>query len=219
MQQLDLPQAPRICGRVVEISQERSLGGLKLHSSVSKAVFEFGPGQACNPNDLIPAGLAGGNGNGRTRYPQKLGEEFDAGFVGPAFDGRRGQRELKCIAKFAGDRVFLGAGMDSDLKRDAFGCFSNQGHESTTESQRHGEKRCPRLDRIERRSGFLCVSVSPWWIHRLSPKIAVPTRTQVEPSSIATSKSCDMPMERTSMRIAGSLRAAMAHRSSASLRK
>ena len=33
----------------------------------------------------------------------------------------------------------------------------------------------------------------------LSPKIAVPMRTQVEPSSIATSKSCDMPMESTFM--------------------
>jgi hypothetical protein len=33
----------------------------------------------------------------------------------------------------------------------------------------------------------------------LDPKIAVPTRTQVDPSSIATSKSCDMPMESTSM--------------------
>src|SRR5215467_5957857 len=33
----------------------------------------------------------------------------------------------------------------------------------------------------------------------LSPKMAVPTRTQVEPSSIATSKSCDMPMESTSI--------------------
>jgi len=29
-----------------------------------------------------------------------------------------------------------------------------------------------------------------------SPKIAVPTRTSVAPSSMATSKSCDMPMER-----------------------
>jgi hypothetical protein len=33
----------------------------------------------------------------------------------------------------------------------------------------------------------------------LAPKIAVPTRTQVEPSSMATSKSCDMPMESTSI--------------------
>ena len=30
------------------------------------------------------------------------------------------------------------------------------------------------------------------------PKMAVPMRTQVEPSSMATSKSCDMPMESTS---------------------
>ena len=36
-----------------------------------------------------------------------------------------------------------------------------------------------------------------------SPKIAVPMRTQVEPSSIATSKSCDMPMERTSIVTSG----------------
>ena len=42
------------------------------------------------------------------------------------------------------------------------------------------------------------------------PKIAVPTRTQVEPSSIATSKSCDMPMESCSMAMAGSLPAANA---------
>ena len=52
-----------------------------------------------------------------------------------------------------------------------------------------------------------------------SPKMAEPTRTQVEPSSIAISKSCDMPMESTFMLIAGSLRAAMVSRSSRSLRK
>ena len=53
----------------------------------------------------------------------------------------------------------------------------------------------------------------------LPPKIAVPTRKQVDPSSIAISKSCDIPMESTSMPIAGSLRAAVASRSSRSLRK
>ena len=37
----------------------------------------------------------------------------------------------------------------------------------------------------------------------LMPKIAVPTRMQVEPSSIAISKSCDMPIESTSMRTPG----------------
>jgi hypothetical protein len=43
----------------------------------------------------------------------------------------------------------------------------------------------------------------------LAPKIAVPTRTQVDPSSMATSKSCDMPMERTFISMRGSLRAAI----------
>jgi hypothetical protein len=42
-----------------------------------------------------------------------------------------------------------------------------------------------------------------------SPKMAVPIRTQVDPSSIATSKSCDMPMESVSMEIAGNFLAAI----------
>ena len=42
----------------------------------------------------------------------------------------------------------------------------------------------------------------------LSPKIAVPTRTQVEPSSIATSKSCDIPIESLRMSTEGSPSAA-----------
>src|ERR1019366_6399260 len=50
-------------------------------------------------------------------------------------------------------------------------------------------------------------------IYPLSPKIAVPTRTHVAPSSMATSKSCDMPMERTALPIVGSSRAAMLSRS------
>src|SRR5262249_12301062 len=53
----------------------------------------------------------------------------------------------------------------------------------------------------------------------LSPKMAVPTRTQVEPSSMATSKSCDMPMESTAMATPGSLRWAIWSRKSRSRRK
>src|SRR5262249_5555174 len=53
----------------------------------------------------------------------------------------------------------------------------------------------------------------------LAPKIAVPTRTQVEPSSMAISKSCDMPMESASIRIPGRLRAAMVSRRSRNARK
>lgn len=46
-----------------------------------------------------------------------------------------------------------------------------------------------------------------------SPKIAVPTRTHVEPSSIAISKSCDMPIDSSSMLIPEILRDAMLSRS------
>jgi hypothetical protein len=37
-------------------------------------------------NHFCAAGLAGSNGNGRSRYLQKFREEFDAGFIGSAFD-------------------------------------------------------------------------------------------------------------------------------------
>src|SRR5581483_11472288 len=52
-----------------------------------------------------------------------------------------------------------------------------------------------------------------------SPKMAVPTRTQVEPSSMATSKSCDIPIESKPIEISGRRRAAMVSRSSRSRRK
>ena len=48
----------------------------------------------------------------------------------------------------------------------------------------------------------------------LSPKMDVPTRTHVEPSPMAISKSCDMPIESTSMLIAGRFREAIVSRSS-----
>lgn len=43
----------------------------------------------------------------------------------------------------------------------------------------------------------------------LVPNRAVPMRMQVAPSSIAISKSCDIPMESTSMWMAGNFRAAI----------
>ena len=52
-----------------------------------------------------------------------------------------------------------------------------------------------------------------------SPKIAVPTRTQVDPSSIATSKSCDMPMESWSNFTEGRFLPARLSRNSRSFRK
>jgi len=52
-----------------------------------------------------------------------------------------------------------------------------------------------------------------------SPKMAVPTRTQVDPSSIAISKSWDMPIESNSMATLGSFRLAIRSRSSRGCRK
>lgn len=49
-----------------------------------------------------------------------------------------------------------------------------------------------------------------------SPKIAVPIRTHVDPSSMATSKSCDMPIESRSMLMAANRRLAIVSRSSRS---
>lgn len=63
---------------------------------------------------LVAAGLAGSNGNGRSRQLQKVCEEFDARIVGFAVGRRRGEGNFDCIAEFAGDGVFPGAGMDSD---------------------------------------------------------------------------------------------------------
>jgi hypothetical protein len=51
------------------------------------------------------------------------------------------------------------------------------------------------------------------------PKIAAPMRIQVEPSSMATSKSCDMPMESSFISTAGRCRAAILSRNSRKRRK
>jgi len=66
-------------------------------------------------------------------------------------------------------------------------------------------------------SVFLCVLCGQDLV--LSPKMAVPMRTQLDPSSMATSKSCDMPIESTCMLRLGSFRAWISSRNLRSLRK
>src|SRR5580658_1972808 len=65
--------------------------------------------QSRNSNDFVTAGLAGRYGNGRTRYIQKICEEFDARFVGSTIDRRCGQSQFQRIAQFAHDSVLLRA--------------------------------------------------------------------------------------------------------------
>src|ERR1700692_1566393 len=76
------------------------------------ALAQFVGRKPRDADDFIPAALAGGNGNGRSRHLQKFGEEFDASLIGSAVYGRRGQRDFERIAEFAGDGVLLGARMD-----------------------------------------------------------------------------------------------------------
>src|SRR5215469_6149039 len=72
--------------------------------------------------------------------------------------------------------------------------------------------------RMTRAVGAACKNEQDYGF-ALSPKIDVPTRTHVEPSWMATSKSCDIPIESTSMPIAESFREAIALRKSRNLRK
>jgi hypothetical protein len=56
-------------------------------------------------NYFSPAAPAGGYGNGGSRYPQKIGEEFEASLVGLARDGRCGEREFEPAAEFTRDPI------------------------------------------------------------------------------------------------------------------
>jgi hypothetical protein len=89
------------------------------------------------------------------------------GFVGAAIGGRRGERYLDGFRVGAGYGVVASAGMDADSEGAAVGYIVGDG-------------------------GRVLVHAGGGW--RL-PKRAVPTRTQVLPSSMATGKSFDMPME------------------------
>jgi len=160
--------------------------------------MQFICARACDANHFVPTGLAGGNGNGRARDLQKFCEKFDAGVVGLSIYRRSGERKPQRIANFAGHRILFRPRMDLTAKimlpLDSFigikQFFS------------------------ERKRSALC-----FYGFALAPKIAVPTRTQVDPSSIATSKSCDMPIESSFIETAGSLRAAIVSRNCRSLRK
>src|SRR6266852_501744 len=53
----------------------------------SNALPDFFSRESRDSDHFLAAGLAGSNGNGRTRHLQKFCEEFDAGLIGTAFDG------------------------------------------------------------------------------------------------------------------------------------
>jgi len=79
-------------------------------------------------DDFIAAGLAGRNGNGRSRRLQKFREEFDAGGIGPAVDGRRGQGDSQRIGEFASDGVLFCARMNFDREGDGGEAIVDRNH-------------------------------------------------------------------------------------------
>ena len=84
--------------------------------------------QTHHPDHFIPAGLAGCNSNGGTRYLQKFCEKIDAGFVGFAVDGRSGQGQFQRVANFAGDGILLRSRMDFDCEGGSVGRILNCYH-------------------------------------------------------------------------------------------
>src|SRR6185437_1145711 len=97
------------------------------------------------------------------------------------------------------------AATDKPDRLDGKGLVHHKGHGAVCAAE---QQDYPRKNTVDHFHGF-----------GLAPKIAVPTRTQVDPSSIATSKSCDMPMESTSISMRGNLRAAIWSRRSRNNRK
>ena len=96
---------------------------------------------------------------------------------------------------------FLARGCTLTAKANACRRIANRNHQFRFHHRVHREPLHTRIegDRFGSYSFFcfvlcLCDSVVDHLL-ALSPKIAVPTRTQVDPSSIATSKSCDIPIE------------------------
>src|SRR5258706_2446242 len=88
----------------------------KRSRSIAKTSSYLLTGQACHRDNLMPAGLAGSNSNGRTRHIQKFREEIDAGRVSLAVYGRGSEREFERIADLTGDCVFFCARMDFDCE-------------------------------------------------------------------------------------------------------
>src|SRR5258706_3487112 len=96
--------------------------------STAESVAHLLDCQTRDPNHFIPAGLAGCNSNGGTRYLQKFCEELDTRLVGFAVDGRGSQGQFERVAYFAGDGVLLGARVDFDSEGGAAGRIVNCYH-------------------------------------------------------------------------------------------
>src|ERR1700693_6210324 len=82
-------------------------------------------------NYFSPAVLAGGYGNGGARYPQKIGEEFDASLVGAALESRGGERQFEPVAEDPGESILGGAGLHSDREACPLRCVADCNHDGS----------------------------------------------------------------------------------------
>jgi hypothetical protein len=146
---------------------------------------------------------------------QQICEEFDAGLVGPTIERRRAQGQFQCVADGASNGIPFGAGHLTFTAKIAPADESRIGIIDSISPQGYRHRASiigPYLQCESRRCfcvfnpRFVSVAI---YLRDLSPKIAVPTRTQFDPSSMATSKSCDIPIESMPTSTPDNLRAAI----------
>ena len=79
-------------------------------------------------NGFIPTLLAGDYANRGTWLPQKFGQQFYAGFIGPAFHGGRGNCDFQGISNLPDDAIPSRSWLDLHVKSDSLTAFQNHGH-------------------------------------------------------------------------------------------
>src|SRR5579872_321263 len=129
--------------------------------SCTQTIANILPSHSHHAHDLIPAGLASGNGNGRSRHLQKFREEFNAGPVRSSLDRRSSKRNLQRVAEFAGNRVLLRTWMNLDRKANSTVGFMKGNHAFLPSENRVSTASSPATSTI---CGFASVRTCPMLI-------------------------------------------------------
>jgi len=154
--------------------------------SIAQTVSYLLSNQPRHPDNFIPAGLAGSNSNGRTRHIQKFAKNSMQASLALPSAGGAVSATLRASPTCPVIAFFFARGWTLTAKLTPAGKFLITAIESLYQGiieDTEGNLRT--IDPV-----FLCVLRDLCgYAFVLSPKIAVPTRTHVDPSSIATSKS------------------------------
>src|SRR5579872_4901796 len=118
----------RSSGSCVYVARLVAMWRGRNRMSCTQTIANILPSHSHHAHDLIPAGLASGNGNGRSRHLQKFREEFNAGPVRSSLDRRSSKRNLQRVAEFAGNRVLLRTWMNLDRKANSTVGFVKGNH-------------------------------------------------------------------------------------------